>query len=172
VSVYKRLREDFSDLNFIITPRHPERFDEVEGVLKAADVPYFRRSRISAGMDIKGAAVLLDTVGELSSIYRVADVAVIGGSFIQHGGQNFLEPAYWGKPLVCGPSMENFPFVQEFYADGAAVESDREGLYDVLKDLLSSQEKRLLVGERAKSLLNANQGAVEKALKVLERIIS
>lgn len=172
VSVYNRLRKDFSGLNLIITPRHPERFDEVEGVLKAADVPYFRRSRISAGMDISGAAVLLDTVGELSSVYRVADVAVIGGSFIKHGGQNFLEPAFWGKPVVCGPYMENFPFVREFYDDGAAVEADNESLHDVLKDLLSSPEKRNLMGEKAKSLLNANQGAVDKALDALEKIIT
>jgi 3-deoxy-D-manno-octulosonic-acid transferase len=171
VSVYKRLKEDFGGLNFIITPRHPERFDEVEGILKSAGVPYFRRSLISGEMDIRGAAVLLDTVGELSSVYGAADVAVIGGSFIKHGGQNFLEPAYWGKPVVCGPSMENFPFVREFYDEGAAIETDNEGLYIVLKDLLSSPEKRRLVGEKAINLLNSNQGAVQKAVAALERII-
>jgi 3-deoxy-D-manno-octulosonic-acid transferase len=165
------MREEFKDLNFIITPRHPERFDEVEGILKASGVPYFRRSLISGETDIKGAAVLLDTVGELSSVYGAADVAVMGGSFIKHGGQNFLEPAYWGIPVVCGPSMENFPFVQEFYDEGAAIETDNGGLYDVLEDLFSSPEKRRLVGGKAKDLLNANQGAVKKAVAALEKII-
>ncbi len=98
----------------------------------------------------------------------MADVAVIGGSFIEHGGQNPLEPAYWGKPLVCGPHMENFPFIEDFYNKGAAVMSSREMLYDVLKDLISSPEKRQSIGGAAAELLRKNQGAVEKALEVVE----
>jgi 3-deoxy-D-manno-octulosonic-acid transferase len=170
ISVYERLKTKVEDLTLIIAPRHPERFDEVEGLLKEKWLKYVRRSKLEES-GISGMIVILDTIGELSGVYSLADVAVIGGSFVEHGGQNPLEPAYWGKPVVCGPHMENFPFIEDFYSSGAAVLSSRETLYDVLRDLVSSPEKCKSIGGAAAELLKKNQGAVERAIEVVERYL-
>jgi 3-deoxy-D-manno-octulosonic-acid transferase len=167
-SSYIRLKEDFGDLNLIIAPRHPERSDEVEALLRAKGLPCVRRSRLKGREPLSGSVVILDTVGELSSAYGVADIAIVGGSFIGHGGQNPLEPAYWGKPVVCGPHMENFPFIQEFYEAGAAVRAEGPDLYGTLKDLLLSTGRREEIGRKAEELLKCNSGAVDKAVRVVE----
>lgn len=171
VSVFKKLREDIPDVIMIIAPRHPERFGEVEELLKVEGVPYIRRTRIREDDRISGAVVLLDTVGELTSVYGISDVAVMGGSFIRHGGQNPLEPAYFGKPVVCGQHMGNFPFISEFYENGAAVEVDEEGLYETVKELAASARKREAIGGRAREILVRNRGAVERAVKVVEEYL-
>ncbi|GAB4390027.1 MAG: 3-deoxy-D-manno-octulosonic acid transferase [Thermodesulfovibrionales bacterium] len=166
-AAFAGLREEFPGLNLIIAPRHPERVPEVEAVLRARGLPCARRSAMPETA-LRGSVVILDTVGELASVYSMADVAVVGGSFVEHGGQNPLEPAYWGRPAVCGPHMWNFPFVEEFYGAGAAVATDRDGLYGTLRDLLSSPEKRGEMGNRAREFLERNRGAVQRAVRVVE----
>ncbi len=167
IAVYEKLKMEFKELNLIIAPRHPERFKEVEELLLQKGVPFVMRSSLK-DTGVSGSVVLLDTIGELSGVYSMADVAVMGGSFIEHGGQNPLEPACWGKPVVCGPHMENFPFIEEFYRTGAAVNASREDLVDVLKNLLSSPEKRGSVGEKAAGLLRKNRGAVDRSVEIVE----
>ncbi len=166
-SVYEKLKTEFGNLNLIIAPRHPERFDEIEELLKEKWLNYIRKTQMGDS-EISGRVVLLDTVGELSVVYSLADVAVIGGSFIEHGGQNPLEAAYWEKPVVCGPHMENFPFTDEFYARGAAVRATKETLLDELRFLLRSPERRKAVGEEGAGLLKKNRGAVERAIAIVE----
>ena len=167
VSSYAELRKDFPDLSLIVAPRHPERFGEVEGLVKAKGLSYVKRSQLSSDSPLPS-IVILDAVGELASVYSVSDVAVIGGSFIEHGGQNLLEPAFWAKPIICGPHMENFPFAKEFYERGAAIETDGSALYEKLKELLQSQERRKAIGNKARELYNEKSGAVEKAMKEIE----
>ncbi|OGW57364.1 MAG: hypothetical protein A2Z09_00290, partial [Nitrospirae bacterium RBG_16_43_8] len=138
VSSYLELKKDFPDLTLIIAPRHPERFKEVEELVKEKGLEYIKCSELASklpGFRASGLIVILDAVGELASVYGVSDVAVIGGSFIEHGGQNLLEPAFWGKPIICGPHMENFPFAKEFYERGAAIETDSSALCEKLKEL-------------------------------------
>ena len=101
-----------------------------------------------------------------------SDIAIIGKSFRGYGGQNPLEPAYWGKPIVCGPHMENFPVIRDFYTEGAAIEVREDELYAVLKGLLLSPEKAGEIGSKAKELYRKNAGAVEKSLKIVERYIN
>ncbi len=185
LSVFESLRIDFPGLNLIIAPRHPERFREVEEAIKGRGFRYLKRS----GLDIVGAnghsplplltmncqlsgiVVLLDAIGELASVYGAADVAIIGGSFIEHGGHNPLEPAFWGKPILCGPHMENFTFMEDFYRMDGAIKTDSQGLYDTIKALLQSPEKRKHMGEKARALYNEKAGAVGRAIEVLERYI-
>ncbi|MDP2279456.1 MAG: 3-deoxy-D-manno-octulosonic acid transferase [Nitrospirota bacterium] len=176
VSSYIELKKDFPDLSLIIAPRHPERFGEVEELVKKKGLEYVKRSEIE-GQETrdkgqrKGVVVILDAVGELASVYGVSDVAVIGGSFIEHGGQNLLEPAFWGKPIICGPHMENFPFAKEFYGRGAAIETESSALCKKLKELLQSPEKMKSMGNKAKDLYNEKAGAVERAMKEIERFL-
>ena len=181
-SVYLELKKDFPDLNLIIAPRHPERFKGVEDMLSAKGISFIKRSAFSTQhselseatdwQTIKGMIILLDTIGELSAVYGRADIAIIGKSFKGYGGQNPLEPAYWEKPILCGPHMENFPVIKDFYNAGAALEVNEEGLYAKLKELLRSPEKAKEIGSKAQELYRRNAGAVERAMEIIARYVN
>lgn len=178
---YMKLKTDFPGLNLIIAPRHPERFGEVEALIKKKGLGCLKVSEVKkmnsyevlsfSASQPQGFVLLLDVVGELASLYGICDVAVIGGSFIKHGGQNPLEPAFWGKPVVCGPHMENFPFMKTFYKQGGAVKSEADGLYLVLKELILSPEKRKAMGDRALTFYNEKSGAIDSAMKIIKDYI-
>lgn len=173
LNLYKRLRQDIPDLNLIIAPRHPERFKEVENLLVSKGLNFVNRSKIDINnkeID-KGIIILLDTVGELSSIYGICDIAIIGKSFRGYGGQNPLEPAYWEKAIVCGPHMENFSIIEEFYLEGAAIKAPEDRLYEILKTLLQKPEILKEMGSKAKKVYLKNVGAVNKAMKIIKRFI-
>jgi len=175
LSAYMENAGRFPGLKIILAPRHPERFGEVEAILKSSGIAYAKRSDIGHTMlpeDLcdKG-AILLDTVGELSSVYGIADIAIIGKSFSGIGGQNPLEPAFWGKPIICGPHMENFPFVKDFYKDGAAFEVDAGGLAKKIKELLLSPEKARAAGEKAKEIYARNSGSVDRAVEIVRQYL-
>ncbi len=181
-SVYIELKKDFPDLNLIIAPRHPERFKGVEDMLSSKGILFIKRSvfstqhsELSEATDwqtIKGMIIILDTIGELSSVYGRADIAIIGKSFKGYGGQNPLEPAYWGKPILCGPHMENFPVIKDFYREEAALEVNEEGLYVKLKELLMSPEKAKEIGSKAQQLYRKNTGAVDRAMEIIARYVN
>lgn len=172
LEAYSRLKPEFPELNLIVAPRHPERFRVVEEIVKKRGLTYLNRSGLNKSAlntQLTGFVILLDVVGELAAAYGISDIAIMGGSFIQHGGQNPLEPACWGKPVVCGPHMENFPFIEDFYKKGGALKTDANGLYEALKGLLGSDEKRKRTGEAAKALYNEKAGSVNRALEVFRR---
>jgi 3-deoxy-D-manno-octulosonic-acid transferase len=189
ISVYRELKKDFFDLNLIIAPRHPERFQGVEDLLRLKGISFIKRSEfrtsnppnpplekggeegVSEPQFLKGEIILLDTLGELSAVYGMSDIAIIGKSYKGYGGQNPLEPAYWGKAIVCGPHMENFPFIRDFYSQGASLEANEENLYSALRELLYSPEKVRKMGDKAKEIYMRNSGAVEKAMEVLTQYI-
>lgn len=175
-SVYHELKKDSPFLNLVIAPRHPERFKGVEDMLRSKGISFIKRSAFSNQLPestiVQGQIILLDTVGELSAIYGISDIAIIGKSFRGYGGQNPLEPACWGKPIVCGPHMENFPVIRDFYTEGAAIEVREDELYSTLKELLLSPAKAGEIGSRAQELYRKNAGAVERSLKIVERYIN
>ncbi len=172
-STYMRLNVDFPELILILAPRHPERFKVVEELLKKKDLKYFKRSDLSPNSPLLtgSVVVILDVIGELASVYGVCDIALIGGSFIKHGGQNPLEPAYWSKAIVCGRSMENFPFIEEFYQGNAALKTDEVNLYSSIYELLQSPERLLDMGRKAKRLYEKNAGATNRVLDVMKKYL-
>lgn len=174
LSAYEELKKKYPALNLIIAPRHPERFREVEELARNKGLSYITRSALNnknRDSKIKSAVIILDAVGELASVYSISDIAIIGGSFIKHGGQNLLEPACWAKPIICGPHMENFPFAKEFYEQSAAIEASESNLCEKLKELLESPEKRNAFGQKAKKLYDEKSGAVEKAMAEIEKYL-
>ena len=175
-SVYTKLKKEFPGLNLIIAPRHPERFKEVEEMLESTKISFIKRSSLSvyySGRElIHGTLILLDSIGELSAIYGISTISIIGKSFRGYGGQNPLEPAFWGKPILCGPHMENFPVIENFYREGAAIEVSGDGLYTKLKEMLVSPEKIKEIGSKAQKLYWKNTGAVERSIEILSRYIS
>lgn len=167
--VFKSLLSE-RDTSLVLVPRHPERAGEVEAILSANGLSYKRRTELGSSEVPDVDVVLVDTVGELSSIYAEADMAVMGGSFIPHGGQNPLEPAYWCKPAICGPHMENFPYMKDFFANKAAISADKNSLRDVLLMLLDSEDTRRDIGRRAHEMLLVGRGAVLRAVELVESL--
>jgi 3-deoxy-D-manno-octulosonic-acid transferase len=169
-SICSRMRKDFPELNLILAPRHPERFQNVEEMLVSKGLSFIKRSALDGQKRddvLKGTIILLDTVGELSAVYGISDIAIMGKSFRGTGGQNPLEPAYWGKPVICGPHMENFPVIRDFYAAGAAIEVDEDNLYAKLRELLLHPEKAREVGLRGHEMYRKNAGAVKAAMGIV-----
>jgi 3-deoxy-D-manno-octulosonic-acid transferase len=175
IDAYRENVSLFPGLKLIIAPRHPERFAEAEEVIRESEISYVKRSELGAEVEDAGEKkfniVLLDTVGELTAVYSIADIAIMGKSFEGRGGQNPLEPAYWGKPIICGEHMENFPFIKDFYAAGAAFQVTSTGLAKKIKELLMQPEKAKSAGEKARYLYLKNSGAVDRAMKIVEGFI-
>ncbi len=169
ISAFGRLRKVFDTPTLVLAPRHPERFSEVEAILMSSGIPYAKRSTEEvAGKEI----VLLDTIGELPSVYGCADICIVGGSFIPRGGHNLFEPAFWGKPIICGPYMENFPLAEEFFEKDAAISAEPEKLYEILSGTMKDRSLMEGLGANAKRLYHANAGAVTRTVEILKRVVA
>lgn len=156
----------------ILAPRHPQRFQEVEELVKSRGISLIRRSEVRDSFNIDQAELmLLDTMGELASFYCLADIAIIGGSFVPVGGHNLLEPAYWSKPVICGRHMDNFPLAQEFFRERAALMVEKERIKETVLELCNSEDRRNQMGERARKIYERNSGSLERTLSVLERVL-
>ena len=175
LSAYRKNIERFPGLKLILAPRHPERFKEVEALIRAEKIPFLKRSELGSGgpipVSFTSGIVLLDAIGELSAVYGIADIAIIGKSFTGYGGQNPLEPAYLGKAILCGRHMENFPFMKDLYEAGAAFEVDAESLAKKIRELLISPGKARAAGEKAREVYRKNSGAVERAMAVIRESV-
>lgn len=165
---FMRLRRDLPSTKLILAPRHPERFSEVAQILDAAGVPWLRRTDLGKGGRRPFDVLLLDSVGELRSVYSLATVAVIAGSFLPYGGHNLLEPAALGKPIVFGPEMSNFRELARLFLQAqAARQCAPEELASTLSALLRNPEESDLLGRRAVQTYRANQGATENTMKFI-----
>ncbi|MDP9262941.1 MAG: 3-deoxy-D-manno-octulosonic acid transferase [Acidobacteriota bacterium] len=154
----------------VVAPRHPERFDAVAGLLAASGVPWQRRTALAAGESIAGGVLLLDSIGELSSVYAVGSVAFVGGSLVPRGGHNILEPAQQGCAILVGPHTENFrDIVRLFDRAGAVcvVRPDPQALADALLQLLGDRGARSHLGELARQTWQAQAGATQRTLDAL-----
>jgi 3-deoxy-D-manno-octulosonic-acid transferase len=165
-------RRAADDLRLVLAPRHPERLDEVEGLARSRGLEVVRRSRVSAK---NGAPViLLDTMGELASLYAVADVIFIGGSLVPVGGHNVVEPALHAKPVVFGPHMTNFRDAAALLLrnDAAIQVGDGAQLAATLGRLLADAPGRAARGRAAWSAVRAHQGACVRTIAALERVLA
>src|SRR5215813_8871519 len=135
---FTRVKDRLPSAIVILAPRQPERFGEVERIAREAGYATMRRSQLAIDVEPRADVVVLDSIGELAQLYQLATAAFVGGSLIDHGGHNILEPAVFGKPIVFGPHMQNFKEIADaFLSNGASVQvqTDRE-LEDVLLALL------------------------------------
>lgn len=169
VEAYRKLLVPFPDLRLVLAPRHVDRADEVQKVVEAADLQCYKKSRSSPGGP-GGGVILLDTVGELSRLYSAATVVFIGGTFCARGGQNMLEPAALGKPIVSGPSLSNFEDIAQTLteAGGMKVLGDPAGLAPALEELLRDPAGARAAGERAAAAVEAGKGAIGATLRLIE----
>jgi 3-deoxy-D-manno-octulosonic-acid transferase len=168
-----RLKEDLPDLNFVIAPRHLERCQEIEGLIREYDVEFTLHSQLASGDENhKDSITLLDTMGELTHYYASADVAFVGGGFNpRFGGQNILEPAAFGLPVVFGKHMNNFEEEARLLTEsGGGIQIDTpNALYSTLHRLLTQPEERKERGLSASETIRANQGAVQRTVELIEQ---
>lgn len=170
---FARVRLTSPHAILIIAPRQPERFGEVERLSKDLGFATVRRSNLPIDAEPKAEVVVLDTLGELAQLYQVATAVFVGGSLVDHGGHNILEPAAFGKPILFGPHMHNFKEIAEtFLTNGAALQvaSDRD-LEAALLGLVTDPVRRARLGAAAKALVEANRGAKDKTLRVFAELL-
>ena len=147
-------------LLLILAPRRPERFDLAADKLRQAGIRFTRRTALGP-IELPG-VLLLDSIGELAAMLERADVVFMGGTLAKRGGHNILEPAYFGKPVIVGPHMENFAAIaEEFHTARALVRiGDSSELGAAVEALLDDPKRRSEIGARARELAMAKRGVV------------
>ena len=156
----------------LIAPRHPERFAAVARLAAERFASVLRRSRLGGG-EAPPDVVVLDSLGELAGLYRVADIAFIGGTLVPTGGHNPLEPASFAVPIVVGPSMHNFREMAEIFDRAGAWgrAADARELADVWASWLADPAAAKKVGDKAAKLLAEGRGALDRTIALLEPLL-
>jgi len=177
LAVYRRLYVHYPDLLLVLAPRHLERVETVVRHVQAHDCRAVRRSQCEdvQAVDLAGATVIvLDTMGELATLYSLCTVAFIGGSLVPIGGHNALEPAVFAKPLLFGPYMHHFPELAALlrHAGGAVQVQGEEELYERLVYLLTHPEAGNTMGQCALAALAAKRGALERTSTAIKTLLS
>ncbi len=170
---FARVKTAMPNALAVLAPRHPERFGEVERLARDAGFVTLRRSELPIDAEPRADVVVLDSIGELAQLYQLATAVFVGGSLVDHGGHNILEPAIFGKPIVFGPHMQNFKEIADaFLSNDAAVQvpSDRE-LDEILLALVTDPVRRARLGAAARALVEANRGAKNKTLQVIGELL-
>jgi len=173
LDAFAAAREGVPELLCILVPRHPERFAEVRQLCLSRGLAVATRSSGEAVLD-SHAVLLGDTMGELRLLYGAATLAVIGGSFVEHGGQNPLEAAAWGVPVVSGPSVYNFEQVSaQLVAAGAMLRLQGPGeLAPCVVSLLGDADLRGAMGAAGRRVVEENSGACERLLREVGALLA
>lgn len=196
LAAFTELRKEMDDVRLLIAPRHPERFDAVAKLLDSSRFKSMRRSAFVQQVETVGVGnfaplpatknpahnadiILLDSIGELASLYRFASVVFVGGSMVPKGGHNILEPALEAKPIIVGPHMENFrEIAAEFLRHDAVVQlqgtNDNEliaALRNAWFELLTDEARAKSLGDNACATVEANRGATAKTVAVIADLI-
>src|SRR5712664_904402 len=169
----------------VLAPRKPERFEAAAEFIHESRRKFIRRSQLALSGHAPGTVgtngtisrdvtvILLDSIGELASLYRLADGAFVGGSLVPSGGHNILEPAAFGKIPVFGPSMENFAEIASRFvsADAAIQVESPEDAGVAWIELLRNPERRRKMGENARRLVDSSRGATDRALAEISKYL-
>lgn len=170
LSALRRL--EIENALMILVPRHPQRFDEVAGLLERHGMRFQRRSS-SQSIELSTSVLLGDSMGELNTYYAASDVAFVGGSLKPFGGQNLIEPCALGKPVLFGPHTYNFAAAAQAAQDaGAAIQvRDAPELMDALRRLLRDEALRARMGAAALQFASLHRGATEKTMALIEQAL-
>ncbi|MCC7299478.1 MAG: 3-deoxy-D-manno-octulosonic acid transferase [Verrucomicrobia bacterium] len=164
--IYKTLREKHPELFLVLVPRHAERRNDVVSVIQSQGFSSILRSQLS-GAAAKPDVLVVDTTGELMSFYAASDVVFVGKSLCEHGGQNPIEPALFGKAVIVGPNMENFPAVMDDFLAANALRqvSDFQTLETAVAELLADSAAREQIGNAARGVIESRRGVIQKMVE-------
>ncbi len=166
----------------LVAPRHPERFDAVEKLIRDSLYSFVRRSAEASDADRNADIILLDSIGELRAAYPLAEIVFVGGSMVPHGGQSVIEPAAESKAIVTGPYTSNFDSVIKEFRENAAIRQTPEAsdedqiprrLYEEFVDLLEHPAKRTELGRNAAIVMGrANRDATKATVDQVRLLLS
>lgn len=162
---FKDLKQKFPDMKMLLAPRHPQRYEAVEGLIKETEYKYGLKSK---GANFENCEIImLDTMGELAKLFSLAYIAFIGGSFSGTGGHNPLEANIWGVPVLSGPSTHNFKDIYRILTEDKAtiVVQSQEELKKELDEFYSDSEKHQEYSKNCLNVFDKNRGAIEFVLK-------
>lgn len=173
VEIFQRQRERFPELRLILVPRHAERFESVAQMLHATNLQVVRRSQMASDTYGKWDVLLIDSIGELRWWWGVADLATVGGSFGNRGGQNMIEPCAYGACVSFGPNTRNFrDIVEQLLQHQAATQlADKTDWENWLIEQLNQPEKAEKQGQIAAAWAASHMGATARTLEHLEAIV-
>ena len=171
LDAFSKIKDHEDDLLLIVAPRNPERAGSVSRMFDSAgfSVGLMKElNKMSSGKRLD--VIIIDTIGLLKKLYAIADITFIGGSLVNCGGHNPLEPAAFSKPIIFGHDMSDFADISRMLLDagGAVRVKDAKDLYNTLVLLLENDKSASEMGRNALGVLTANKGAVEKTIKVIE----
>lgn len=170
IDAFKQIQKQLPNVLLVLVPRHPDRFPKVEKLCKNNGLSVVLRSlnQIPAeGTDM----ILGDTIGELLLLYAASDIAFVGGSLVPIGGHNLIEPAAIGMPVLTGPQLHNFTEISRLLQNSgtAQIVHDARSIASAVNALFSATELRAKMGTRAREVISANSGALEKHLEWIEK---
>jgi 3-deoxy-D-manno-octulosonic-acid transferase len=179
VEAWSAIQHSHPKALLILAPRHPARFESVAQLLARSRRSFICRTALeTAGQELAAQLespeiLLLNTIGELAGVFELAQIVFIGGSLVPAGGHNLLEPAFWSKPILFGPHMENFRDIAALFLDaGAAIQvADAPQLARETLRLLEDTGRQLRLGQMAKQVLEQESGATARVLEQLDRAL-
>ncbi|MDJ0976149.1 MAG: 3-deoxy-D-manno-octulosonic acid transferase [Planctomycetota bacterium] len=170
----RRLAAEGKRFRLIVVPRHPARAEGVAAEMrKEGQTVVFRSQLEGAAAPGPDDVVLLDTVGELEVVFALADIVFIGGSLVPHGGQNVMEPASLGKPVVVGPHIHNFRGEVDMLLQAGGIElaADASGVEAAIRRWLDDPTAAAECGSRARDVINASKGATTRTIEILSPLL-
>lgn len=176
LSAYRDLLPSCTNLFLVLVPRHPERAAEVAALLERMKMTYRRRTGLTTADEASfqdGEVLLVDTIGEMMGLYALSDLAFVGGSLIQTGGHNLLEPASLGIPSIFGPHMSNFREIAALvlqYGAGIQIETTDE-LTETMRSVVTSETLRQVLGQNGLKMMRDNGGATEHHMQEIARFV-
>ena len=157
----------------VLAPRHPERFSRVAALAREKKIPLMERSSWDGGLVAAGSVFLLDSIGELASMYGLATLAFVGGSLVPAGGHNPLEPAQFAVPVLMGPHFENFRDAVELLRDVDALRVvERAGVGETIAEWFGDTNAAAAMGARGKEAFEKQAGATKRAVDAVVRLLS
>ena len=170
LEVFSSLREKFTRLRLIIAPRHVERSSQIIQGIESRGLEVKRFSQFLArAKNCAKTIIVVDTIGQLRSLYSLATIVFVGKTLVGRGGQNVIEPASLGKAIIVGPHTENFKDVVQIFLESKAlvqVESIDE-FYREVENLLQNPQRREQLGQAAKAVVEKNKGATQRTVEIL-----
>jgi len=173
LGVYKIIREGFPNFRIVLAPRHIERVNDIISLISEKGFEGVKFTRIKETRIKQDSIIVVDTIGHLRTLYSLATIVFVGKTLSGHGGQNILEPAFFGKPIIVGPNMQNFKDIMEFFLkDKAVVQVKNEAALMVrMRKLLESEAERKKFGEAAKKVIEKYQGATQKSFQTVKALL-
>ena len=171
LEAFTRLKKDIKELLLVIAPRDPERAGTVCDIFKSAGFVSELMQTVSKTETGKASdVIIIDRIGVLKSLYALADVAFTGGSLVNRGGHNPLEPAAFSKPIIFGSDMSNFAQISDMLlqSSGAIQVADADGLYNAASAILKNDKTASKIGKNAFSVYLKNKGALDNTLDIIK----